>query len=128
MIEILSTVKNGELIFQSKIGSLLRTLEGKELLVTIKKRTKRRSREQNDYYWAMLRRIAEETGNDVMDIHEFCKRNFLPPKRIVINETEVFVVGHTPDQNKPEFWEYCEKIRMFFLTEFGINVDDVEYV
>lgn len=124
MIEAHAYTKNGELIFQSKIGSLLRNLEGKELLVTIKKRVKKRSKEQNDYYWAMLRRISSETGQDVNSVHDFCRDKFLPKVRMVIGGKEFWTIGHTPDQSKPEFWDYCENIRMFFLTEFCINLED----
>ena len=124
MIEAYATTKNGELIFSSKISSLLRPLEGKELVVTIKRRVSKRSKEQNDYYWAMLRRISSETGQDVNSTHDFCRERFLPKVRIVIGGKEFWTIGHTPDQSKPEFWDYCENIRMFFLTEFGINLED----
>lgn len=125
MIETHATVKNCELIFSSKIGSLLRPLEGKELVVTIKTRRKTRTDKQNRYYWAgIIRRIAEATGNNDHDIHEFCKRKFLPPKVLVIENKQFLVVASTPDCNTVEFWDYCENIRMFFLTEFGINLED----
>jgi hypothetical protein len=125
MIETYATTKNGELIFSSKIGSLLRPLEGKELVVTIKTRRKTRTNEQNRYYWgAIIRRIAEATGNNDHDIHEFCKRKFLPPKHIVINGKEFLVVASTPDCNTVEFWDYVESIKSFFSTEFGIHFED----
>lgn len=124
MIEAYASTKNGELIFHSKISSLLRPLEGKELVVTIKRRVSKRSKEQNDYYWAMLRRISSETGQNVNSIHDFARGRFLPKVRMVIGEKEFWTIGHTPDQSKPEFWDYCENIRMFFLTEFGINLED----
>ena len=125
MIEAYATTKNGELIFHSKIGSLLRPLEGKELVVTIKHRRNTRTAQQNDYYWAgVIRPIAESTGNTEKDIHEFCKRKFLPPKRIIIDGKEFLIVGSTPECNTVEFWDYIEKIKSFFSAEFGIIFED----
>lgn len=44
------------------------------------------SQEQKGYYWAnVVRRIAENTGNDEDSVHEHLKRKFLPPTQYTFN-------------------------------------------
>ena len=70
----------------------------------------KRTLSQNSYYWFYLSIVERETGNLASDLHEWCKRKFLPPKFIKINGEEIKIPGSTTELNKIEMGEFLEKI------------------
>lgn len=85
-----------------------------------------RTMSQNKYYWLYLEVIERETGNNANDLHEYFKREFLPPKFIKIRingkEVERKIPASTTELNKIEFGDYLDKIS----AETNIAIPDSE--
>jgi len=107
------TVEEGKLSAGSELNKArlqeeLSQNEGKRYKLT-KEQTKR-SINQNSFYWLYLGIIERETGNSSNDLHEYFKRELLPPKFIKLKGKEHKVTRSTTELNKVEFGEYMEKI------------------
>lgn len=111
-----ATVQDGKPVVAAleKLKKYLCGLEGKRIEVSIEPRTRPRSLSQNAYYWAYLRIISDETGDDENSLHEYLKRLLLPPKFMHVHlsgtEVEVKVPASTSDLSKSDFAEYLERI------------------
>lgn len=105
------TIKGNLRFDNSKaLSDYLCTVEGKPLVVRIDKETWKRTDNQNRFYWAYLRIIADQTGHTEDDLHSLFKRLFLPPVYKKILNTEVKLPASTTDLNKAEFGDYMDKI------------------
>ncbi len=83
-------------------------------------RKPKRSLSQNSYYWLYLNIVSGETGNEVNDLHEFFKTQFLPLKTIRIvgktGEYEFHRATSTTELTKAEFGEYLDRIAAMTLV------------
>lgn len=95
----------------TRLRDYLRSLKpGRDIWLTIEIATNKRTLSQNNYYWAYLNIIADETGDDANSIHEWAKRKFLSPKFITVQGEEIKIPASTTDLSKPEFSEYLMRI------------------
>ena len=70
-----------------------------------------RSYNQNSYLWGVVYKlVADHTGHTENEIHDYCKRVFLPPQFKVILNREIKMPASTRDLNKFDFGEYVDKI------------------
>lgn len=74
-----------------------------------------RSLSQNNYYWLYLTIVANETGNDIDEMHRFFKGKFLPVSPVVLHfkdgkEFSYNKLTSTTELSKAEFGEYLDKI------------------
>lgn len=110
-------IEKGKFVFGSDITEqrFFEKYEGKDMVIEQIKR--RRSLQQNSYYWVYLTVISTETGNDVNDLHELMKQRFLPSVIVKIKgkkATHSFErKKSTTELTKAEFNEYLERIRAF---------------
>jgi len=104
---------------EDRLDRWIQKLEG-TVDVIYKPETKRRSTNQNRFYWAYLRIIEDETGNDSTDLHEYFKRIFLPPRYITVMGKTIKVPSSTTDLDTADFSRYMEKIN----AETGIPIPD----
>ena len=88
----------------------LKTFEGREVDVIIRKHVKLRTINQNKLYWLYLKLIEDETGNDSQEIHEYFKRIFLPPRFISVFNREIKIPASTTKLDTKEFTDYIAKI------------------
>lgn len=107
MIIILN--KNEDKI-SSKLVDYIKQLPDGKYRITIEKFAKNRSIRQNNLYWAYLRLIESETGQESNDLHEYFKRKLLPPRFVEIFGEEIKLPATTTKLNSKEFGEYLEKI------------------
>lgn len=100
-----------------KIGSglidYIKQLQDGKYRVSVEKYVKSRSSNQNRLYWAYLRLIELETGQDSEDIHEVAKRKFLPPRFVDVQGEEIKLPATTTRLNSQEFSEYITKIEIW---------------
>jgi hypothetical protein len=89
--------------------------------IVAKRFVRRRSLEQNRLYWAILKCMSDETGNDSDDLHELMKARYLPKKWIKVKGHEFPTTTSTTDLNTEEFTEYIDKI-MAFAFELNIAI------
>lgn len=82
----------------------------------------RRSPEQNALLWALYTEVASGTGHTPEEIHEACKRLFLPPKTIVIADQVVQIPGSTAKLDTREFSEFVERVQAWAASEIGVSL------
>jgi hypothetical protein len=93
---------------KARLNEELRLNEGKEY--RLEKIQAKRSLSQNNFLWLYYGIIERETGNDSISLHEYFKRELLPPKFIKLKGKEYRVSRSTTELNKIEFGEYLDKI------------------
>jgi len=68
---------NQRIVMESLVEWLNARNLDEPLEISIRPYKRNRSREQNDYYWALLTAIANETGHTKEEIHELMRYRFL---------------------------------------------------
>ena len=85
-----------------------------------------RSMSQNALYHLFLDVICKETGNDHNNLHEYLKRELLPPKfiKVIIDKKEIErkIPASTTELKKGEFCDYMDKISALV----NIQIPDTE--
>ena len=117
------TVYNHERFLQN-----LRQNEGKAY--RIEPLISTRSMSQNSLYWMYLEIIQRETGNNANDLHEYFKREFLPPvfikiklgKELNAKEIERKIPASTKALSKTEFIDYMDRI----CSATNVSIPDTE--
>lgn len=95
----------------------------KQWTVEVKRKTKRRTLNQNALMWKwhgeVVKAVCSDTGNDAEDIHEFFKKKFLTPQIVEIGGETVERYS-TKKLNTTEMHEFMERIYTFVTSELGI--------
>jgi hypothetical protein len=125
-VQIDSKVVNGKLEKnRDLISEVINSLEGKDIIITIEKKRRKRSNPQNAYYWGIVlpmmqtgfyNNLGEHVG--IQEAHEFLKGRFL--FREVVNQElgEVIKLSKSTTELSTIEWEtYMDQIRAF-ATEF----------
>jgi hypothetical protein len=79
-----------------------------------------RSLRQNRLERMWLKCLADETGNDADDLHEFFKKKFLEPRRATINGETIEIPASTTTLDTAQFTTYLDKIAVFSQDFFGV--------
>lgn len=79
-----------------------------------------RSLASNRLYWLWLGVIAKDTGNDVDDLHSYCKQTFLPQRPLTIGDVTVTMTGSTAKLDSGEFTRYLDRVQAWASVELGI--------
>jgi hypothetical protein len=108
----------------------LRSLEGKNVQLTLGKVKGLRTEQQMRYYFGVVvKLIADYTGDDIDTIHEFLKDKFAPKKTITVEKETRVVPGCTHDLFKDNFFEdYVDHIRQWAAQELQIVIPDPNQV
>jgi hypothetical protein len=130
-IEIESKVLNGKLEKnRDLLSDVIQSLEGKDIVITIEKKKRKRSNPQNNFYWGIVlpmmqtgfyNNLGEHVG--IQEAHEFLKGRFL--FREVVNQElgEVIKLSKsTTELSTIEWEEYMDQIRAFGLEFLGITI------
>lgn len=88
----------------------MKSLEGKEVDLIVKKHVKTRSLNQNRLYWHFLSLIEEETGNGANEMHQYFKRVLLKPVFIKVFDKEIKIPASTRELDTKEFTDYIARI------------------
>lgn len=88
--------------------------------IEVGERKSKRSTDQNARYFAILRAIGDETGNDIDDLHEVFKRLFLGTKSITVNGGSFEVSEKSSRSDTADFSAYMEKVEAYAAREWGI--------
>ncbi len=102
-----------EIYAQNVYKRFLEKLEGKQVVVAIKKKESQRSPQQNRYYWFALGILEKETGNDKDDLHEYFKELLLSMRKdVIFSEVKqsFIVVPSTARLTVREFKDYLDKV------------------
>ncbi|QNS40150.1 hypothetical protein H0S70_06975 [Chryseobacterium manosquense] len=125
---IISRVENGKLMNnRKKMQDAISLHEGKEVEIIIKRKYKRRSIQENSYYWGVVvnywQQLIKEEWQEILtpnEVHEILKLhcNF---KAQIIEATgeEIKVPQSTADLKTIEFEDYLERCRRKALEFFN---------
>lgn len=118
---------------KNTINDILDAYNGHTIDITFKKRTNKRSNEQNSYYWAVILQIfrnciREEWGEiwSLNRTHEFLKSN-CNYEEIVNEETGEILrnVRSTTDNSTVQQEEFHERCRQLCSTFFNIKTKEI---
>lgn len=112
----------------NEIAVCLKSFEGKRVEVSISKKKKSRSNEQNRFYWGcvipILRNHLIELGNkfSVEQTHDLLKYKFLK-EAIRVNEDEfIDRIKSTTELSTMEFMEFILEIQQWCLEMFDLVI------
>lgn len=106
----------------SELRAHFRTLDkSRRWRVIIEPYTRKRTTNQNNLYWSWMSLIADETGNDKDDVHEFLLAKFCPTKSITVVEEEV-TRESTKLLNTVEMKDYMDKVMAWAATTLNITL------
>jgi hypothetical protein len=103
---------------------------GKDMRITVERKKKRRSTNENNYYWdCVIEPIMYqflELGNSVNkeDVHNYLVSEVGKLEKIIMLPNGEFkrLPGHTSTLSTEKFEEYLEKCRAFAAEMFGILI------
>lgn len=108
------------------------TFKGKEIILSLEEKKKRRTNQQNAYLWGVVYALALdgfiELGNNGLtkdDIHNYFKEKFLPAEKVmVVNSTgEVRLIQKdTKALSIDEMRLYIEKIAEWCATYLNLTI------
>ena len=104
-----------------QLNNILNLLSNGEYVITVKKRTSKRSLNQNALMWMWLACIEAETGQDKEDIYgHYCKK-FLK-REITINGERELVVSGSSKLDTVVMTNFLNKIQADAASEMGIKL------
>ena len=83
---------------------------GKPYEVVVKRKTKRRTLRQNSLYWLYITALADWTGNDKDDLHEYFADKFLPHVDAEVFDKMVTKRISTTELDTAGFSQYIERM------------------
>lgn len=132
-IKFYGSIKDGKLMLEDKekFDIYIKGLEYKtkpetKVEIMVKRYRKKRSDNQNAYYWVCLGVIEKETGQMAESLHQTFKGMFLR-KTVKVKGKNIKIIPSTTELNTLQFTEYFNKIEDF-IRDFGIilpNPDDL---
>lgn len=114
--------KNGEQVsFSKEPASVISLLSNGEYTVTIDKKKKARSFDQNSLMWLWFTCIEDETGTPKQDVHDYYCRAYLM-RQVSINGRTEYVFGGTSKLSKEKMTIFLDKVRADAELEWGIHL------
>lgn len=132
-VQITSNVINGNLKRnRSQILETIKSFEGKDVLITFEKPKKKRSNNQNSYYWGivivLIKSALKDTGNNLNtnDVHDLLRLKFLKETISIKEETGEIIerVKSTTELTTSQFMEYIAEIQQFAAEYFDVIIPD----
>ena len=129
--EIISEVKNGTLTRNvNLIKDAIQTFEGKQVVIKIEKFKKKRSTQQNRFYYGVIIPIVQnclkEAGHIMTNesTHDLIKLKFLK-ETLFVNETTGEVIERiksTTELSTSQFMDLLAEINNFTFEYFGVSL------
>lgn len=129
--EIISEVKNGSLTRNvNLIKDAIATFEGKQIVIKIEKAKKKRSTQQNRFYYGVIIPIVQnclkEAGHIMTNesTHDLIKLKFLK-ETLFVNETTGEVIERiksTTELSTSQFMDLLAEINNFTFEYFGVSL------
>lgn len=129
--EIISEVKNGTLTRnRNLIKDAIETFEGKQVVIKIEKSKKKRSTQQNRFYYGVIIPIVQNCLKEAGHImtsestHDLIKLKFLK-ETLFVNETTGEVIERiksTTELSTSQFMDLLAEINNFTFEYFGVSL------
>lgn len=115
---------------KAKIQQAIKSFDGKEIEIIIKRKRKSRSNPQNAYYFGVIIPITQRAINDewgeiwsIQKTHEFLKNMFLYEERTNHDTSEIIKIPKSTTENSTLEQEmYHTQIRNFLLEWFNVDI------
>lgn len=114
---------------RSELDEALKSFEGKEFQITVEKKKKSRSLNQNAYYWGvvipMVRGAMHDLGMKLsrQEVHELLKLKFLKKEIINENTGEVFeYIGGSSELTTKEFMDFIAELQQWSAEYLNIVI------
>jgi hypothetical protein len=129
--EIISEVKNGTLTRNTNlIKDAIATFEGKQIVIKIEKAKKKRSTQQNRFYYGVIIPIVQnclkEAGHLMTNesTHDLIKLKFLKEALFVNEETGEVIerIKSTTELSTSQFMDLLAEINNFTFEYFGVSL------
>jgi hypothetical protein len=129
--EIISEVKNGTLTRNTNlIKDAIQTFEGKQIVIKIEKAKKKRSTQQNRFYYGVIIPIVQnclkEAGHIMTNesTHDLIKLKFLKEALFVNEETGEVIerIKSTTELSTSQFMDLLAEINNFTFEYFGVTL------
>lgn len=121
--------EQGQITWSQPLELVLNLIANGEYELTIKKKTKKRTTDQNALMWMWFTCMEDETGTGKQDFHDYYCKKFLR-RTIQINGKDEVVVRSTSKLNTAEMTDFLNKVQADAASEFGITLpspDDVYF-
>ena len=118
-------IEKGKLIHDNidRFELWLGSLDGQEVVVSVEKRKKSRSQNQNNYYWGVvIELLVDAMGLMPEEVHEVLKSKFLIKGLTDKNGKNYEVSKSTADLTTSEFEDYLTKCRMWASQQLSVVV------
>lgn len=132
-IEIRSSIKDGKITRNRNLFiDALKAFSENEVIITIRKATKKRSNPQNSFYHGVvipiMQNCLKEAGYLMNNekVHELLKLRFLKESILVNEETGEFIerVKSTTELSTVQMMEYIQDIQKFAAEYFNTVIPD----
>jgi hypothetical protein len=129
--EIISEVKNGTLTRNKNlIKDAITTFEGKQIVIKIEKAKKKRSTQQNRFYFGVIIPIVQNCLKDAGHImtnestHDLIKLKFLKEALFVNEDTGEVIerIKSTTELSTSQFMDLLAEINNFTFEYFGVTL------
>ncbi len=129
--EIRSEVKNGTLTRnRNLIKDAIETFEGKQIVIKIEKAKKKRSTQQNRFYYGVIIPIVQNCLKDAGHIltnestHDLIKLKFLKEVLFVNEDTGEVIerIKSTTELSTSQFMDLLAEINNFTFEYFGVSL------
>ena len=95
--------------------------------VTIRIHRANRSKQQNAYYWVIMKLVGDYFGYTDEEMHEYFKGEFLTPNESLVMGAEITIYPTTTKLNTKEFNEYLELIARFCAEQGFVVPPPIAY-
>lgn len=122
-------VRDGEVIGLEHFIRTLRFLRTGEYTLTVKRKSRKRSIDQNRLMWAWFRCIEEDTGTPAQKVHDYYCFIFLP-QPVEFNGYTFTLPGHTKGLSTDEMTNFLNNVQADAATELHIMLpspDDKDF-
>ena len=132
-IQIRTSVTNGKLTRnRNLILDAINSYEGKDVLISFEKIKKKRSNQQNAFYWGIviviIKSCLKSTGNNLSenDVHDLLRLKFLKETISIKEETGEVIerVKSTTELTTSQFMDYIAEIQQFAAEYFDVIIPD----
>ena len=129
----LGKVENGVLVLNNrkKLANDVKAFNGKNIILTIERKSKKRSNALNRYYWGVVIDISvnafRNLGNAVTadQVHEIFKFKFLRTSIVNFDTGEVLeYTKSTSELSNTEFMDYFASIQQYMAETFDTYIPD----
>lgn len=96
-------------------------LRNGDYTVEIKRKTKPRTIPQNSLMWMWYTCMAESTGQDKEDFHDYYRAKFLK-RHVMVKGCPYTVIGSTTKLTTEQMTDFLERVKADAASEFGITL------